>query len=148
MPMPIRSATLAALALALALPSTATAKPENKGQLQAAGHGQGHTDHAQHGGDNAKGKAKGKAGAGNRHNGLACPPGLARKPQACIPPGQLRKGDRLPDSWASHYSRYDSLPDFFRSRYRLDSRYRYVQNEGRVLVVDAASRAILDVVTR
>jgi hypothetical protein len=148
--MTIRPAAVLAAAAILALPAAALAKPENPGKPQQANHAQGHADHAQHGAANTtgKGKSKAKPTAGNRYNGMACPPGLAKKPQACIPPGQLRKGDRLPDSWASRYSRYDALPDFFRSRYPLDSRYRYVQNEGRVLVVDAATRAILDVVAR
>ena len=146
--MTIRPVALLATIAILALPAVASAKPENKGKPQNTGHVQEHGDHAHHEMAGAKGKPKGAPTAGNRYNGMACPPGLAKKAQPCLPPGQLRKGDRLPESWSSHYSRYGSLPDFFRSRYPVDSRYRYVQTEGRVLVVDAATRAILDVVTR
>lgn len=139
--MTIRASALIFAAVLLASPSLAIAKPENKGKSDHAGHGQQQVGHgAAHGSSHAK--------HANRAPGLACPPGLAKKAPACIPPGQWRKGDRLPESWATRYSRYDSLPDFYRSRYPANAGYRYVVNEGRVYVINAATRAILDVVLR
>jgi hypothetical protein len=60
-----------------------------------------------------------------RGAGVACPPGLAKKGNGCMPPGQARKyglGDRLPSYLGSY-----NLPTRFRGRYR-DNRawlYRY-----------------------
>jgi hypothetical protein len=55
-----------------------------------------------------------RAVAGNRAVIVGCPPGLARKDNGCLPPGQARK-------IARDYSRYDYLWD----RRNDDYRYRY-----------------------
>ena len=42
-----------------------------------------------------KGKGKGKAYKGNHHVTAFCPPGLAKKRPACVPPGQAKKAARV-----------------------------------------------------
>ena len=42
-----------------------------------------------------KGKGKGKAYKGNQHVTAFCPPGLAKKRPACVPPGQAKKAARV-----------------------------------------------------
>lgn len=114
--------TLAFAAAALALAGPAQAKE---------GNGQGHGQHGP-----APKRLK------------ACPPGLAKKHTGCLPPGQWRKGDQLPAEWAAHYLAYAALPDFYRSRYEDDARRRYVYRDGRVFVIHAVTRVILDVIQR
>lgn len=69
------------------------------------------------GADNGKGKSKGQAvrvdrKAPDTRPGSNCPPGLAKKSPACIPPGQVksryRAGDRYQDgySWITNPGRY------------------------------------------
>ena len=78
----------------------------------------------------------------------ACPPGLAKKTPACIPPGQAKKrfaeGQRLPTAY-----RYLEVPERYRSqidysRYDNDDRFYYDENQ--VYVVDPQTRLIRDVI--
>ena len=132
--MTIRKFAFAAAAFALCAPVAAMAeKPGNQNQHAQSGHGQ---------------KAKGHKGNKRQVRALrdirskACPPGLAKKNTGCLPPGQWRKGDRLPNSWLGQYVRYGQLPTSYRSRYDYDSSNRYIYRDNRVYVVDAASRVI------
>lgn len=91
--------------------------------------------------------AGGSAMAKDKH----CPPGLAKKSPACVPPGQAKKmghhrdprrGDRIDDyddySWLRDYDRYD-LP-------RLPPGQRYYVLNGRLYRVDQSTYEILDFV--
>ncbi|WP_106638702.1 hypothetical protein [Allosphingosinicella vermicomposti] len=95
----------------------------------AQGHGKGHGNHAY-------------------GHGKACPPGLAKKNNGCLPPGQARKiygqGDRLPSGY-----RYVAVPERYRDRigsYDPD-RYRYYYDEDRIYVVDPTTRLITSVIS-
>ncbi len=77
-----------------------------------------------------------------------CPPGLAKKSPACVPPGLARhsrggwdEGDRFDDDdhphWITDRSLYD-LP-------RLPAGQRYVILGNRIYVVDAGTEQILSV---
>ena len=147
----------AAVAILIAGPALA-APPGNQGNQ---GNHASHADHSGHGQASqtpgnkpATGKAKpGKtkadgANGGNQYNGMACPPGLAKKSPGCVPPGQWKKGDLLPESWAGHYSAYNTLPQLFRDRYANRADRRYVYQNDKVFVIDAASRAVVDILTR
>ncbi|WP_413855021.1 excinuclease ABC subunit A [Albidovulum sp.] len=82
-----------------------------------------------------------------------CPPGLAKKSPACVPPGQaqkhrhetherLRRGDSLHDHDHYHLIRH---PD----RYGLDPLRpgeRYYVVDGRILRVDRETYEVLDVI--
>ena len=71
-----------------------------------------------------------------------CPPGLAKRNNGCIPPGQWRRGDRLPSSWDGQYMRYSQLPYSYRSRNPYDSTDRYIYRDNRVYVVNPVTRVI------
>ena len=138
--MTIRKFTMAAAALALCAPMAVwAAKPGNHGQSSQHGQSaQGQSAHRDHDGDRRVGKARGRRAMG-------CPPGLAKRNNGCVPPGQWRRGDHLPTNWDGRFSRYSQLPDSYRSRNPYDSSNRYVYNNNRVYVVDAATRVIKSV---
>ena len=123
---------LIAGAAALAIAGPTLAKPGN-------GHGNGH--------ENGNGH-----GNGNGHSdfeGGSCPPGLAKKNNGCLPPGQARKlyrGQRYQSGYGSLYS-YQQIPYDVRRRYRLNSRYRYYYNGGTIYVVDPRTMLIAQVVS-
>ena len=76
---------------------------------------------------------------GNRWNGGACPPGLAKKNPACVPPGQakrmFREGQRVPANYG-YYTPYDNIPVDYRTRYNLDDDYRYITRDRFIYEVD------------
>lgn len=92
------------------------------------------------------------ADAKNKH----CPPGLAKKSPACVPPGQAAKhgglwrtGDRLPEDdvhWITYPDRYSLPPLPAGQRYAVLGNQLYVVDEGtsRILNVLTAISAILD----
>lgn len=127
-------------ALALAVPGIALANGQN-------GHGnQGnHAGSVHQKGDHAKGKGKDHR-VKRTARGKVCPPGLQKKNPGCLPPGQWRKGDRLPDSWTGQFLRYGQLPYSYRNRYRDDGTNRYLYRDNRVIVVDAATRVIENII--
>ena len=70
-----------------------------------------------------------------------CPPGLAKKNPACVPPGQAKKAYRIGDP----------LPDGFilirtPSRYGLDPRRTYYERNGYVIQIDRETGKILNLV--
>lgn len=75
----------------------------------------------------------------NRWGGAVCPPGLAKKTPACIPPGQasrsFRVGQRVPTGYR-YYTDYDDLPSDYYTRYRLDDDYRYIYRNDYLYEVD------------
>ena len=108
---------------ALALAAPAVAKP---------GHGHGH---------------------GNSHgygyNDRGCPPGLAKKHNGCMAPGQAKKlyrGQRWRDAYGSRYA-YRSLPYDLRQRYDLDPRDRYYYNDGYLYRVDPRTMLVEQVIS-
>lgn len=99
--------------------------------------------------------ADGADGQTPRYGGEACPPGLADRDPACIPPGQASKtfemGERLPDNYR-YYVDFEGIPETHRDRvpeqYRTDD-FRYVYQGDRIYVVNRADSlvaAILDLV--
>ncbi|HEY0626430.1 MAG TPA: hypothetical protein VGD10_06820 [Allosphingosinicella sp.] len=76
-----------------------------------------------------------------------CPPGLANKTPACIPPGQARQmysaGQRLPSGY-----RYVTVPQQYISQIPSydPNRYRYYYDQQRVYVVDPTTRLISSVI--
>ncbi len=135
----------------------------------AQGNGKGHGKHAQSGGGKHTGgkhaeRARGDAyryqaarnerGSGrvlNRDQRLtdsaqACPPGLAKKGNGCLPPGQAKKrfgvGERLPSSYSSY-----NVPAQYQDQYRDTNQdlYRY-NNDGSLYRVDAKTRVVEEVI--
>ncbi|WP_300975424.1 hypothetical protein [Sphingomonas sp. LHG3406-1] len=125
-----------ALALAFTAAAPAAAQPDH------AGHGKHGAKHQQAHGYNQPG----------------CPPGLAKKNNGCLPPGQAKKlgvGQRYADSYGYRRYRYDALPYEVRNRYFGDrpdyyDNYNYYYDQGslyrvdpRTLVVEQIINAIL-----
>lgn len=136
----MKAMLLIAGALSLGLGAPALAKPGN-------GHGNPH--------GNAYGYGNARIYGENERTGYGvggCPPGLAKKSVACMPPGQARKlsvGQQMPRGFANPYA-YNQIPDRLRSRYALNRRNNYYYNNGylygvnpRTMVVQQAISALL-----
>jgi len=75
------------------------------------------------------------------NNGRACPPGLARKNNGCLPPGQAqRQGDR-------YSNEYGRVPTSYGDRYRDNDRYLYRYNDGRIYQIDRRTNRIVSMTT-
>ena len=136
---------LLAGAAMLAASGPVAAKPD-------AGHGQGH---GQGGGKHVMMEKGHGYGAGKSRHGVHagdrsgrvyainargnCPPGLAKKNNGCLPPGQAKKlynaGQRYNANSGSIWS-YNQIPDGLRSQYGLKQNDRYYYNSGYVYQVD------------
>jgi hypothetical protein len=82
-----------------------------------------------------------------------CPPGLAKKTPACIPPGQAKarmfdQGQRLPTSYRQ-FTDFNRIPENYRDdipeSFRGDS-YRYIYRDDRIYVVDRTSRIVRTII--
>lgn len=74
-----------------------------------------------------------------------CPPGLAKKNNGCLPPGQASKlyavGQRLPSSL-----RYYNVPVQYRDQYRDNADHYYRYDNGSIYQVDNRTRIITSVI--
>ena len=117
---------LIAGAAALGFAGPAVAKPGN-----GHGHGRGH-------GYNAYGYGIG-----------GCPPGLAKKHNGCMPPGQAKKlarGQRWASTYGSRYG-YGQIPYDLRQRYDLTPRYNYYYGNGYLDQVDPRTLLVQQVIS-
>lgn len=84
----------------------------------------------------------------NRYGGQACPPGLANRTPACVPPGQARRmfreGQRLPTNY-SDFTAFDRIPLQYREQYNIPEGYNYIYRDNTVYVVDPRTRLIRDI---
>lgn len=74
-----------------------------------------------------------------------CPPGLARKNNGCLPPGQARRlgvGDRLP-SYLSGYN----IPVRYQDRYRDGRDYSYRYDDDQIYRVNRRSGVIDEIIS-
>ncbi len=119
-----------ASAAALAFAPPALAKP-----------GKGHGNSAHAPGHHGKGSLYGYGLGG-------CPPGLARKGNGCMPPGQAKKlfnvGQRVPLGYEGLLG-YDGLPNDLRRRYRLSRDDRYIYRDDYLYRVDPRTRVVNEV---
>ena len=135
---------LLAGAAALAFGAPASAKPEQ-------GHGNHGNGHAAQ--NHGKSAGKAKHGVGRmwaldaRGN---CPPGLARKNNGCLPPGQAKKlynvGQRYNRNFGNLWS-YNQIPQELRNRYEFDQSDRYYYNQGYLYRVDPQTMLIQQVIS-
>jgi Ni/Co efflux regulator RcnB len=73
-----------------------------------------------------------------------CPPGLAKKNNGCMPPGQAKKwarGQRLPQDVVFH-----DLPSDLRARVEIPVGYRLVQVASDILLIAAGTGMVVDAV--
>ena len=98
------------------------------------------------------GPALAKPGHGNPHGyGVAgCPPGLAKKHNGCLPPGQAKKlynvGQRFPQSYGVPWS-YNQIPYDLRTHYGLPTQGNYYYGDGYLYRVDPRTMLIQQVVS-
>jgi hypothetical protein len=91
--------------------------------------------------------------AEGQYGGHICPPGLAKKSPACVPPGQARRlfteGQRVPNGYR-YYTDLDDIPEAYRGSipdiYRSGA-YRYIYRDDSVYVVDRATSVIRDIIS-
>lgn len=134
----MRKLLLIAGTAAMAMTMPALAKPGNKGHGPAA---------------HAKGKAakptvvrtRARTVAKPNYGANACPPGLARKGNGCLPPGQARKiftvGQRIPTGY-NFYTPYSNIPPAYRDRYGLATDGRYIYRDDSIYVVDPTTNLV------
>lgn len=106
--------------------------------LAGPGKGKGHKGHGKH--------AVGHVGYGIG----GCPPGLAKKNNGCLPPGQAKKLYRIGQRWPGNYGyawNYNQIPYDLRSRYDFDPGYRYYYGDGYLYRVDPRTMLISQVVS-
>jgi len=148
-------------AAALASTAAVSAKPD-----QNKGKGQSHAKHATMNHDGGKkgaktAKTQGKANRGivtDARNGRlyaldargTCPPGLAKRNNGCMAPGQAKKqfnvGQRYNRNSGNMWS-YNQIPDALRSQYQLDQSDRYYYNNGYLYQVDPRSMVVERVIS-
>jgi hypothetical protein len=122
-------------AAALAFAGPSFAKPGD-------GHGNGNSQ--RYGYDNHGRGSHFGYGAGG------CPPGLAKKNNGCMPPGQARKlyraGQRFPRNYGNLWN-YNQIPYDLRQRYDFDRNDRYYYGDGYVYRVDPKTMLVEQVVS-
>lgn len=79
----------------------------------------------------------------------ACPPGLAWRLTACVPPGHANRvlaiGTRVPGGWS--YTPWGRVPMDLRTTYGLDPGYRYIYRDGVIYAVDPRTRLITSIIS-
>ena len=77
-----------------------------------------------------------------------CPPGLAKKNNGCLPPGQAKKlygvGHHF-DRGFNGWTPYNQIPYDVRNRYDLDPRGRYIYDQNYIYRVDPATMIVSEV---
>jgi len=123
---------LIAGAAALGIAGPALAHPGN-------GHGNGHGNPHAYGYNSPVGYGVG-----------GCPPGLAKKHNGCLPPGQAKKlyrtGQRFPLGYGQRWG-FDQIPNDLRTRYGFNPGYNYYYGDGYVYRVDPKTMLISQVVS-
>ncbi|MBA3669116.1 MAG: hypothetical protein H0W71_03500 [Sphingomonas sp.] len=148
----MKQTLLIAGAMALLASAPALAKPGNG---HGSGNGKGSNSGLVHVSAHSQGKVHGKANKSHGKGTLygygqgGCPPGLARKNNGCLPPGQFKKlysnGQRYPTNYGNQWS-YNQIPLDLRSQYDLSRNSRYYYGDGYLYQVDPRTRLVQQVV--
>lgn len=81
----------------------------------------------------------------NRYGVNNCPPGLAKKNNNCLPPGQAKRqfaqGQRLPSGY-NYYTDFNDIPLNYRNEYGLSPDYRYIYRDNSIYVVDPRTSVV------
>ena len=78
-----------------------------------------------------------------------CPPGLAKKHNGCMPPGQAKKlyrGQRWQGTYGNRYT-FGQIPYDLRRRYDLDPTDRYYYGNGYLYQVDPRTLLVQQVIS-
>jgi len=104
-------------------------------------------DHSKH---QAQGNSKHHSQGSYAYRAGGCPPGLAKKNNGCLPPGQAKKLYNRGQRWPGNYGyawNYDQIPYDLRSRYNFDDDARYYYGDGYLYQVDPTTMLISQVVS-
>ena len=133
---------LIAGAAAIAFGTPAVAKPDNHGGHGKSQAGKSHDRHVVT--TRTGGRLYALDSRGN------CPPGLAKKNNGCLPPGQAKKlynvGQRYDRSHGYRWT-YAQIPTHLRSRYSFDRDDRYYYRNGYLYQVDPRTMLVERVVS-
>lgn len=77
-----------------------------------------------------------------RYSDRDCPPGLARKENGCMPPGQVGRDGR------SHDRNWQNVPSQWGNQYRDDDRFMYRYDGNRILQIDRRTGNVVRVIER
>jgi len=87
---------------------------------------------------------------GGRYGANDCPPGLAKKNNGCLPPGQARRtfaqGQRIPNGY-NYYTPYGNIPVNYRDQYGLDDDYRYIYRDNYIYEVDPTTSLVRRIIS-
>ena len=80
----------------------------------------------------------------------SCPPGLAKKSNGCMAPGQAKKmynvGQRYNRNFGNTWT-YNQVPEYLRSEYGLDQSDRYYYRNGYLYQVDPQTMLVQQVIS-
>ena len=157
----IGAAALSFSAATIAKPGGGTAGPHGTGM--AVPHGNAHAMAVPHGNAHATAVARAHdnrdargIGLAGRHSGKVgfgaggCPPGLAKKSPACMPPGHAKKLFRVGQHYNTTLGRrygFGQIPDSLRNQYNLTPRYRYYYNNGYLYQVNPRTMVVQQVIS-
>jgi hypothetical protein len=121
------------------------------------GHGHGKHVTAKHGNAHHAGKKTRGLVTSDRFGRLyalnargACPPGLAKRDNGCLPPGQAKKsyniGQRYNRNFGNSWT-YNQIPDYLRSQYSFDQSDRYYYRNGYLYQVDPKTMLVQQVIS-
>jgi hypothetical protein len=138
----MRKLILLAGAFVMASAMPALAKPGN-GKAHAGNHGNSGT----HGRATAADRnGNGIADVRERRGANGCPPGLAKKNNGCLPPGQAGKlfatGQRVPSGY--EFSGFNEIPASLRGR--VPNGQYYIYRDRTVYVVDPTTRLVTRII--
>lgn len=130
---------------------------DDRGRHDRSRDDHGRDDHGRHGSWSSRDAAFNGDGRGywhdggywrdGRYYGSSCPPGLAKKRNGCLPPGQAKKqrwaqGAYFPRDYRNNYY----IPRAYRDRYYDDGRYTYRYYDGYVYQMDIKTFLITRVI--
>jgi hypothetical protein len=146
----MKTLIFAAGAAALAIATPALANPAHGNHGSAHAQKSNATWHGHHGTSHHSGKRW----HDSRHYAFdgrgRCPPGLAKKHNGCMPPGQARKMYNSGQRYDRHHGyrwSYTQIPTELRSRYRFDRDDRYYYRNGYIYQVDPRTMLVQQVVS-
>ena len=107
------------------------------------GHGNGHNMQADRHGNSRQGWGTYGAWGNN------CPPGLAKKHNGCMPPGQARKHFNTGQRWSGNGTAwsYNQIPYDWRQQYNLSANDRYYYRDGYLYQVDRRTNVVEQVLS-
>ena len=152
----MKNIILLAGATMLAINVPAAAKPGN-GNGNGNGHGNGEQAEMNHGkADQGAKAARGLVTSDRfgRQYALgargSCPPGLAKKNNGCMPPGQAKKiynvGQRYNRNFGTTWT-YGQIPEYLRSQHSFDQSDRYYYRDGYLYQVDPKTMLVEQVIS-